>query len=261
MAEVEATSLEAMLNASETKEAPETAPPPSPETGDKQSAAPPADAPASADLNDDIAPHVPRRALEDERRKRQELERRLADLERSVQPRQQQQRQPNHQQPNNVITADDIERLWWENPSEAAAIVQDIATKNAMREAQTWMMSRELDRSEKRARKAHGDEIVTAALEQAKAVGKIGDFIETDDPYQSLIDWYQETEAIRNPQSAREKLRAELMAEMGLSPPVAKNNSASSASVPKSLASRTSAQPRAPNGQFQERTPLEELLR
>jgi hypothetical protein len=252
----ENTSLEAMLDASEHVETSAPAPVESapPETGDKPSAAPPADASAQAEPRDD-APHVPRKALEDERKKRQELERRLADLERSAQP---QQRQPQQQEQAPQITSEELERLWWENPAQAAAIVQHIAAQNAVVHAERMMMSRELDRSERRQRKAHGDETVTAALQQAKQAGMIQSFLNEDDPYQSLMDWHKEVEAVRDPKSLKEKLRAELMAEMGINPAAPKPTA--QAAVPKSLASRTSAQPRASNGQFQERASLDDIL-
>lgn len=253
----ENTSLEAMLDAKETDEtsAPAPAEAAPPETGENPSAAPPADANAQAEPRDD-APHVPRKALEDERKKRQELERRLADLERAAQPKQQPP-QPQQQQPQ--ITQEDLERLWWENPAQAAAIVQHLAAQNAMQHAERMMLSRELDRSERRARKAHGDETVSAALEQAKKAGMINRFLDEEDPYQSLMDWHKEVEAVRDPASLKERLRAELMAEMGINS-ASPSKPTAQAPVPKSLASRTSAQPRAPNGQFQERASLDELL-
>jgi len=253
----ENTSLEAMLDAEESVEtsapAPaETAPP---ETGDKPSAAPPADANAQAEPSDD-APHVPRKAYVDERKKRQELERRLRELEQSVQS---QQRHPQSQQPQPpVITQEDLERLWWENPAQAAAIVQNIAVQNATAHAERMMLSRELDRSERRVRKTHGDDKVSAALQQARNAGMIDAFLNEDDPYQTMMDWYSEVEVVRDPKSAREKIEAEVLAKYGITPSASKP--VAQAAVPKSLASRTSAQPRASNGQFQERASLDELL-
>lgn len=243
-----------MLDASETNEAPVTAPVSSPETGDNTSAVPPADTTASHD-SVDTAPYVPRRALEDERKKRQDLKRRLDDLERSAQSVQQQQPQRHPQQ----ITAEDIERLWWENPAQAAVIVQQMAAQNATVHAERMMLSRELDRSERRARKAHGDEIVAQALEQAKMAGRVQSFLDEDDPYQSLVDWYFETEVLRDPASAREKIEAEILAKYGITQ-AAQPKPAARAAVPKSLASRTSEMPRNDRGQFQGRASLDELL-
>lgn len=255
-----ANSLESLLDAEEGADtsapAPvETAPS---ETGEKQhSSTPPVEAEASQHLSEPAAPHVPRKALEDERRKRQELEKRLADLERSAMPQQRQPQQPQQpQQP--VITQEDLERLMWENPAQYTQVVQHMAAQQAMVHAERMMLSRELDRSERRARKTHGDEQVSAALEQAKKVGMIEAFLNEEDPYQSMMDWHKEVEAVRDPKSLKEQLRAELMAEMGLDPAAPKP--AAQARVPKSLASKTSAQPRNERGQFQGLTPLEDLL-
>lgn len=247
-------SLDTLLDKA-TEAAPVEAPEPqaAPETGDKApSAAPPADAEPTASQE---PPHVPRKALEDERRKRQELERRLAEFERTTQP--QQHRQPPQQQAAPQITREQLEQLWWENPSQAAAIIHHFAAQEAAQAAEQRMLSRELDRSERRARKSHGDEIVDEALQEALRIGKNRELMQEDDPYQALIDWYQDVKAVRNPQSLKEQLRAELMAELGMSNAPAQPPKAA---VPKSLASRTSAQPRAPNGQFQGRASLEDIL-
>lgn len=247
MTNTEPTSLESMLDAPEAV-AHEIAPAAHPETGDN-SAAPPADATQQADPSDN-APHVPRRALEDERRKRQELERRLQEL---TQPQQQYapQQQPPQQQQG--ITAEQLDELWFTNPAHAAAIVTQIAQTNAVQVTERNSLSRELNRSEKRARKEHGDDVVSSAWEHAIRSGKGQAFIDEDDPYSSLVEWYQ---------GERDKLRNEIIAEMGHAPngqPAAPART--SAPVPKSLATRTSSAPRDPStGQFASRLSLEELL-
>ena len=229
------------------------------ETGDKQSTAPPADAlPA---LRDD-APHVPRKALEDERKKRQELERQLAEFQSRTTPQPAPQQKPQPQQ-QPVITQEELERLWWENPAQAAAIVQHHATQAAIehahRQAELAVVNRELNRSEKRAKAKHGDEIVTAATQEALKLGKQAEFIDEDDPYEALVSWYNDFQAARDPQSLKERLRAELMAEMGISP----NPQAPAkpkAQVPRSLASVASGQPRDERGRFNGPTSLEDIL-
>jgi hypothetical protein len=227
------------------------------ETGDKHSAAPPADADPA--IRED-APHVPRKALEDERRKRQDLERQLAEYTKATQPAPQQQRpQPQqHQQP--VITQEDLERLWWENPVQAAAIVQELAVQRASQEADNRMISWHLNRSEKKAVKAHGDEIVTAAVNEAIRLGKNREFFEEDDPYQALVDWYKDIEVARNPQSMRDQIRAELMAEMGLPSPGSAPAQKTKAPVPRSLASAANARPRDDRGRYESPTSLEDIL-
>lgn len=233
------------------------------ETGDKQSAVPPTDATEPATRDD--APHVPRKALEDERRKRQELERQLAEYQTKTtqqQPQQpKQQAQPQQQQP--VITQEELERLWWENPAQAAAIVQHYAAQAAIehahRQAELAVVNRELNRSERRAKKTHGEEIVAAATQEALKLGKQADFIDEDDPYEALVSWYNDLQAARDPQSLKEKLRAELMAEMGITSPT-QAPAKSKAPVPRSLASVASGQPRDERGRFNGPTPLEDII-
>lgn len=233
------------------------------ETGDKQSAVPPTDATHVA-VRDD-APHVPRKALEDERRKRQELERQLAEYQaKTTQPQTQQpkpQEQPQQQQP--VITQEELERLWWENPAQAAAIVQHYAAQAAIehahRQAELAVVNRELNRSERRAKKTHGEEIVAAATAEALKLGKQAEFIDEDDPYEALIGWYNDLQAARDPQSLKEKLRAELMAEMGITSPTPAT-AKPKAPVPRSLASVASGQPRDDRGRFHGPTPLEDII-
>ena len=250
MTTTEPTSLDALLDDTGTP-AQEIAPAAPPETGDKQSAAPPADASHQDEPGDKDGPDVPRKALMDERQKRQELEKRLQELERSAQP---QQRAPQQAQPQQQgITAEQLDELWFTNPAQAAAIVAQFAQRQAVVETEQRYLSRELNRSEKRARKDHGDEIVNAAWQHALRSGKGQAFIEEDDPYGALVEWYS---------GEKNALRAELMAEMGIQPgqqpaPPART----SAPVPKSLASRTSAAPRNPqNGQFESRASLEDLI-
>lgn len=260
MTNTELNSLETMLDAEEAP-APEIAPAAPPETGDKDSAAPPADAPAQASPVDD-APSVPRKALEDERRKRQDLERRLQELERGVaQPQQekteattqQQQQQPLPPWVPNVpnMTNEEFEALWFSNPVQAAAIQAELI--RAQNEKN--YLNRELNRSEKRARKEHGDELVTSAFTWASRAGKAQDFVHEDDPYGALVEAYQ---------AERNALRAEIMAELGSSQPgqaQAAQPAKVSAPVPKSLATRTSSAPRNPStGQFTSRASLDEIL-
>lgn len=70
-----------------------------PATGDKSAATPPA-----AAGQGDNAPLVPRKALEDERRKRQDYERRMADMERQLQALNQPQQQRQQVAPPDPVT-------------------------------------------------------------------------------------------------------------------------------------------------------------
>ena len=78
--------------------------------------------PAESGVKDDASPHVPRKALEDERRKRQDLERRLAELTSAATPQtsqpQNQQQQPRQQR--QVPPRPDP----WTDPEGAAAYDQ-----------------------------------------------------------------------------------------------------------------------------------------
>jgi hypothetical protein len=253
----EAIDLETILDAEQPEQS-QPAPATEAPAGVTDSAAPPADAGTSQTVSPEAEPpSVPRAALEDERKKRQELERKLAEFERQMKP----QQQPPQQQPQ--ITQADLERLWWENPSEAAAIVQHIAVVNATQRAQEAMLSRELDRSQRRAEKTHGAEAVAKALQEAQRVGKASDFINEDDPYESLMGWFQDVEAVRNPQSVQarvDEMVAAKLAELGVSPAAPRASSVAKAAVPKSLASTASAQPRDDRGRFSGPTPLEDII-
>ncbi len=103
----EDTSLDSLLTDAPANEPAAPAEP----TGDKQTAAAP---PADAQAPTDDGPLVPRRALEDERRKRQDYERRLADMERQIQASRQPQRQE----------APPPAADWWTDPEGAARQMQ-----------------------------------------------------------------------------------------------------------------------------------------
>lgn len=199
---------------------------------------------------------VPRRALEDERRKRQEIEKQLADVSGWIQ-QQRQQGQPQQQQPMPAMGPAPPDM--YSDPEGYAHWV----TQQAMQRAELVTLNRELHRSEARARKAHGDEAVERALQAAHQAGIIGKFLTADDPYGELIGWHGDYELARNPQSLREQIRQELMAELGgqgdgRAAPAARP--AQRAPVPRSLASTASAQPRDQNGRFTGPTPLEDII-
>jgi hypothetical protein len=136
-------------------------------------------------------------------------------------------------------------------------------THQAMQRAELVTLNRELHRSEARARKAHGDDVVQRALETAQQAGIIGQFLEAEDPYADLVSWHGDYELARNPQSLREQIRQELMAELGVQNggnPAPAARSAPRAPVPRSLASTASAQPRDNHGRFAGPTPLEDII-
>lgn len=248
----ETQSIEDMLDRSE-QAAAET-PAQAPQTGVTDSAAPPADA-TPAQSRDD-GPLVPRKALEDERRKRQDLEKRMEEFEARIRPAPQQQA-PQQQMPAMPDPYTDPEGYaqWvtW------AAVQQ--ANAYAMRQAETVITNRELNRSETRAIKEHGQEAVDAAFNAAVQVGVARQFTSADDPYAEMMDWYKSYQVAANPDQYRAQIEAEILAKHGITPqaqPQAQPKSR--APVPRSLASTASAIPRDERGRFSGPTPLEDLI-
>jgi hypothetical protein len=222
--------------------------------GDNNSAAPPAAASDQQPKAED-GPLVPRKALEDERRKRQDIERRLADLTR--QPAQQTKQVEQPAVPNEPPDM-------FADPNGYTQWVMAQAMAAAERQTEFKLLNRELNRSETRARKAHGDEAVDAALEAVRQAGLQTKFLSEDDCYAAMIAWHQEYQVARDPAAHRERIRQELMAEMGMTQagkqPAAAPAAKPRAPLPKSLASTTSAQPRDSSGRFAGPTPLEDIL-
>lgn len=207
--------------------------------------------PAASVQAEDRGPLVPRRALEDERRKRQEYERRIQELEGFVS----QQRQPVPQQ--QMMEPQGIPDPW-SDPQGYAQYVQQAAAINAMRFAEEQIRNREYNRSEARARKQHGDEAVEQAFQAAVRTGTAQHFLNSEDPYGEMVEWFNQDR-----QALRDQVRAELEAEMGLSRPASPNAPApakSRAPVPRSLGSQANNQPRDQRGRFQGPTPLEDII-
>ena len=237
-----------------------------PQTGDRSSEATPADASAQHRQSDD-GPLVPRKALEDERKKRQDYERRLQEIESRLQP--QREQQPQQPKPRG-ITPQELENLMWTDPAQYTAIVTQYAAQTAAaearREAETFALSRELDKSQRRAEKTHGKETVTAALQAVKQTNPalLNKFIhEDDDAYEAMMGWYNSTyKAIADPNAYEAELEARILAKHGITPAGQPQGQAKTrAPVPKSLASTTSAQPRDESGKFAaSRASLEDIL-
>jgi hypothetical protein len=169
--------------------------------------APPAPEPSREPARD-----IPLTALLDERERRQRAEARLAALERQ----QQQQQQP---LPDPIENAEDYTRFLMGQMQQAQT-------------AQALQMSRFF------AEREFGKETVAEAMEfynsQPRAVSE--QFLGEPSPFHAAVEYFkQQKEATERASPAfeaslREKIRAELMAEMGQQPP-------SSARVPRSLAS------------------------
>jgi hypothetical protein len=229
------------------------------EAGDKSSEAPPAVATSPVETRADDGPLVPRKALEDERKKRQEYERQLGELQRQMQPRtdprQRQQSLP-PEPPDPFV-----------DPQGYASWVTQAAVLHAQAQAQKQVefvvLNRELNRSERRARKEYGDDKVDKAVSAALETGQDRKFIHSDDPYADLMSWYESYRLATNPDEARASIEAEILAKYGLSPTTAAPAAYAlkqKAPAPRSLASAGSAQPRDDRGRWTGPTPLEELI-
>ena len=243
-------SLENMLdNETEARPVERQEAPPAP-TGET-SAAPPADAPVHQ-TRDDEGHLVPRKALEDERKKRQELERKFAEFgqQPAWQPEQQQMPQLPAEAPDPFF-----------DPQGFAQWVTISAASQAEARADFQMLNREAHRSERRARKAHGDDAVEKALAAAEKAGIAHQFIRAEDPYDEMVKWHSDYQIASDPASHRERLRAEILAEMGITPQNGQHPAQRQrAPVPKSLATTTSAQPRNDRGQYTGSRPLSDIL-
>lgn len=223
----------------ETVEHHEPAPEP---TGEKQqSAAPPADAqPVVED-----AGSWTKQAVLDERRKRQELEKKLAEFEARLQ-----QQQPQHQpeQPD-----------WFASPEQAAQAMQAQFAES--------MFQTRVATSERILKKEYEDydEVSNLFAEHARRDPNLMQQL-YNHPFPAEFAYQVGTqikllEEIKDPKAYREKVRAEILAEQGLQPGERSQAPATSKpAVPRSLARDVSTQPRTQTGQFTGPTPLDELL-
>lgn len=227
------TSLESLFEAQPAPSQPtETAPAePVEAKGDKEIApAPPADAQAPTDEG----PLVPRKALEDERRKRQDYEKRLADLERKLQAPPPQQAKPQAPAPD-----------WYVEPEAAAQ-----------------QMHREFQYQIFETRLSLGEEIVgqnpgyadakTAFVEAAQAdPSLLQRMVRHHNPAKFVFEEGRKLQAMReigdDPLSYKQRLEEEFKAKyLGQSQPATQPPKAP---APKSLAGTTSTA-RDPQGRF-----------
>jgi hypothetical protein len=250
------TSLEAMLDSAPTTDrvqpdvkTQEAQPSPA-ETGDKPTdTAPPAEVESQSKPTEKL---VPLKAVEDERRKRQELEKRIAEFEAKF-----------AQKPQEPVQAPD----WDLDPRSAAAHLA------AEMQRRTFTMAVEM--SERVLKQQHPDyeEVRNVFAEAAKADPRLAMEL-VNHPFPAEFA-YEQGKRLRmlqeigdDPESYKARLREELMAELrsqGAAPaqPPAPRQSAP---VPKSLARAPSAtaQTRDPRGRFAPSddgpTPLEDII-
>lgn len=224
------------------------------ETGEKQDAtAPPAEGRSVAEPE---AESWTKQAVLDERRKRQELEKRLKEYEQRLQPQAQQPAQP--QQPQ----AD-----WWSSPDQAAQVLQQqveqqvFQTRVAMSERMLRQQHPDYDEvSELFAERARQDPNL---LQQVFSHPFPAEFAyQVGQQIKMLQEIGNDPSAYR--QRLRDQLREEILAEMGQQPARAQTpQSKPAAAVPRSLARDVSQQPRQPNGRFgnlDSIAPLDDLL-
>ena len=239
-------SLETMLNdsgstpAAPSVERADTKPEPS-ETGVKpQDTA----SPAESDETDN-SPLVPRRALIEERRKRQDYERKmvefeakLAELSKPQPPPQQQRQQP---QPPPDPWTDPEGAMAYERQQRAMELYE---TRVILSEE---MMSQKLDYADAKRvfiEAANADPALAQKLVRHPIPAKF--VYEEGKRLAALREIGPDPAAYR--ETLRQQLRAELEAEMGQHP--SNVNPTPRAPAPKSLAGQTSAQPRDQNGRY-----------
>lgn len=249
-------SLEAMLDSAPTTElvqAPAQQEPPPAETGVKeQDTAPPAEVESQQPRQEKF---VPLKAVEDERRKRQELEKRIAEFE---------ARFAAQQKPQEPVQPAD----WDLDPRGAAS--QWMAEMNR----RTFTMAVEM--SERVLKEKHSDyeEVRNVFAEAAKADPRLAVEL-VNHPFPAEFA-YQQGKRLRmlqeigdDPESYKARLREELLAELrsqGAAPQAPAQAPRQSAPVPKSLARAPSAtQPtRDQRGRFAPSddgpTPLEDII-
>jgi len=228
-------------------EAEQNAPPPEP-TGEEQAAAPPA-------VEREEVPEkgfVPVTVAQDERKKRQELERRLSEYEERLK-RFEQPQQPQHEQ---------AQPDWYNQPGEAAQALQE--------QFQHELFQTRLALSETFMRQQHEDfeDVSVVFAEQAKRDPHLMQrLFAHPNPAQYAYQIGQQIKLMQDvgndPAAYRKKLeeeiRAQIQAEQGGTQKTA-SSSQPPPQVPRSLARDVSQQPRNARGQFDGPTPLEDIL-
>jgi len=241
--------LEAMLDDDLTvTEAPavdETPAEPEPEASEQpgeQDAAPP------AEQRDDDGPMVPRRALEDERRKRQDYEKQVHEFQQWMQS------QGRQQQPDEQPSAPDV----WTDPEGALRHQQQ--TLQSQFEQQIIATRVETSRHLMRMQHEDYDELEAvfdrACQQQPQLLHQAAQHpFPAQFAYQQARQFLVMEHLQNNPDAY-----ASLMSGRGQDQPAIQQSRQPSAPVPRSLASKTSNAPRASNGQFVERASIDDLL-
>jgi hypothetical protein len=235
-------------------------------TGDNNEGTVPPTAAADVESEPEPGPAVPRRALEDERRKRQELERKLAEYQErfTPQPMQQPAMQPYQQMPQqpeaipDPILEPDAFRHWQHQQVET--YVERMQRETQAREYQRGVIMSDM---QMRAQHDDYDELVNVAVEVAKQDPQLAHLI-TSHPLPGVAAYQagqklKAMQEIGDPTSYRAKVEAEVLAKYGIQPNGAAQPAKLKAPVPRSLAGHGSKQPRDHAGRFSE-VSLEDIL-
>lgn len=217
-----------------------------PVTGDKTEGAEP---PAATRLEPVEPPTVPRDALMDERRKRQELEKQLQSMQQQMQRPQQEEERPD----------------WFADPEKASQYFRAEVERSNF--ATRIELSESIVEAQHQDYAQYRDVFAEAASQDPGLAQRL---VQARNPAKFAYETGKRIALMReigdNPDGYREKLRAEVMKELGMSggeaPSAQKQLPPPSAPVPKSLARSPSAPVRAPNGQFLSNgpTPLSDIL-
>lgn len=225
----------------------------------------PAAPPAASQEKDDDRAVVPRKALEDERHKRQEYERKVREYEDWFRAQQQAaQPQPKQPEPPDPYI-DPVAAFQWQQDQFNRQL-----QAYAQKQEHELVMTR-VNLSEQQARLQHSDydEVVSVFVEAAQANPRLLQTMASHpNPAAYAYEIGRKAKVYRDigddPTAYEKRLREKWEAEAGISQPQpqAQAQAANRAPVPRSLASTSSAkpQPRASNGQFAERAPLEDLI-
>lgn len=231
-------------------------------TGDKQDVAPPA---ASED-GDDASGMVPKKVALDERRKRQELERQLAELTKQrAAPQTPQQAQPQPSQPQPDVSQGMPERPDpWIDPQ--GAMDWDRALLQRQIDQSVYETRTTISREMMLQTKPDFEEMENIFFQALPQMPHLAPQIrrhpmpakfayEMGVKIKALMEIGDDPAAYK--QRVRQELEEELRSQAGTQPPP---SPAPKASTPKSLAATPSAQPRDDRGRFQGPASLESIL-
>jgi hypothetical protein len=187
---------------------------------------------------------VPLHLLIEERKERQaaqaQLRQERQELEAKIRQHFEAQQYASRPQPQPIDPVAEPERF-------AAAVQQELARKD--QQMQSMAIHNRANTSEMLARDKHGDAAVETARDAAKAAG-LGDyFLNQQLPYQELMKWHTSqtiAKEIGDPAAYKEKLKAEILAELakGVAAPAARPGQPQI--LPPSLSSATRASATSP---------------